>query len=787
MRSILLSLTGLALVLGAAGCSEPGNSDKKSPPQCSDGQDNDGDGTVDFPDDLGCVSDSDDSEDSPQSPQCNDGRDNDGDGLTDYPADPGCFAEQADSEVDDCPSGPNCPQCADDQDNDGNGSIDYPNDPGCESASDNQEFPNNPVACGATMMIETLPATGVVDGVLDATSTSMLVSPCGGGGGSPARAYVLHLTQPKVVEISTDDSTTTADTIIDLRSKNCMEAAAEIACSDDISATNTRSSLLEPLAAGSYYIIVSGIDSATSGPFRLQVKLYNGEGTQCTTVGDCGPGLVCRTPVGMSSNVCSRPVCDDGLDDDNDGKIDFPNDPGCASPDDTDEMDDCPNGPNCPECSDGVDNDNDTKTDYPMDTTCSSAADASETCPSSDGVTALTQPMTTGDTSTATHDVAPSGSSCPGWTTSTPSMATAPDRWYRLDVPGLTSLDVTLTPGSGYDAAIALYNATCGGAALRCGDGFSVDTLHLDTVGAGTYYLLVDGYYSDESGTYTLAVSGKIQNGGSCEGALAQSGALTCNAGHACKGAAGARTCQPALCGDGIDNDNDGKVDFPFDPGCESIADDTEDNPATLPVCGNNADDDGDGQIDFPNDYGCVSAAGTSEVFCMPETDATALITSGVTLGTTIGKTHNQTPVCAGSTGTANDVVYALSLPVPVDTLVIDTDGTMAATDGGVDTVLSVRSPTCATPDLACNDDIATDNRASRVTLTGVAPGNYSIIVDGWASGNSGTPGAFKLNVKGTVGANALCSSPLFSGASPVLFCPAPTTCMGSGANARCQ
>ncbi len=69
-------------------------------PACSDGVDNDGDGLVDYPNDPGCSSASDDDERDP--PQCSDGRDNDGDGLIDYPDDPGCSSAQDDDETDPC-------------------------------------------------------------------------------------------------------------------------------------------------------------------------------------------------------------------------------------------------------------------------------------------------------------------------------------------------------------------------------------------------------------------------------------------------------------------------------------------------------------------------------------------------------------------------------------------------------------------------------------------------------------------------------------------------------------
>ena len=95
---------------------------------------------IDFPDDLGCESSIDDSEDSPALPKCSDHRDNDGDGKVDFPDDPGCLAPLADDETDDCPDGPMCPQCGNGKDDDLNGEIDYPHDIGCSAASDPIEF-----------------------------------------------------------------------------------------------------------------------------------------------------------------------------------------------------------------------------------------------------------------------------------------------------------------------------------------------------------------------------------------------------------------------------------------------------------------------------------------------------------------------------------------------------------------------------------------------------------------------------------------------------------------------
>ncbi|MGR8935992.1 MAG: cellulose binding domain-containing protein [Gammaproteobacteria bacterium] len=67
----------------------------------------------------------------------------------------------------------------------------------------------------------------------------------------------------------------------------------------------------------------------------------------------------------------------------------------------------------------------------------------------------------------------------------------------------------------------------------------------------------------------------------------------------------------PVACNDGIDNDGDGLIDFPADPGCTSASDNTETQP--LPACSDGRDNDQDGLIDFPNDPGCAAADDDNE------------------------------------------------------------------------------------------------------------------------------------------------------------------------------
>jgi hypothetical protein len=750
MRSSHWLVISCCLLLLPVGCAA-NNQNATKHAQCGDGLDNDLDGMIDFPADPGCTSTDDDTEDSPAMPQCKDGRDNDGDGKIDYPTDPGCFAAQQDDETDDCPDGPGCPQCSDGKDNDNNGQIDFPNDIGCTAASDTDEYTENPVACGSNVHIKQLPFDNHVAAMVMPGTSNLLSPTCGGMGIEDV--YELRINAPKVVVAQTDSGLSTADTVLSIRSSMCAADTSELVCNDDVSSTNHGSSVTVALQPGTYYLIVDSKTTTTTGTYDLTVHFYVGEGVACMSADECGPGLVCRIPHNGTEKVCSKHVCEDGLDDDGDGKMDYPRDPGCDSLKDDDELDDCPNGPMCPECGNTRDDDGDGMTDYPGDATCTSASSASEACISREGVSVLSQPMTMGTTVGALDDTRPACGS---------SVSMAPDHTYRLDLPATNQLSLNLT--TTVDTVTALYNSTCGGTAIACSDPVTMSVANL---AAGTYYFVVDGYSTTAVGAYTIVVSGKIANNQSCESQLAQSGALVCNNGYACKGTVGSRTCQPALCSDGIDNDADMKIDFPFDPGCTSPADDTEDDPATLPVCGNNLDDDSDTLVDFPADYGCAGASDTSEAFCPLETDLTsiAVITTHTTTGTTSGKANDLAAICRPSS-VASDVTLALKLPVPVVTLVVDTIGSV------YDTVLTMHDTHCAT-ELGCDDDSG-GSLKSLITLSNLSAGNYSITVDGYTTAN----GAFTLNVLGTVAAQTACASPLF--AAGVLACPAGTTCTGT-------
>src|SRR3990167_6038374 len=99
--------------------------------------------------------------------------------------------------------------------------------------------------------------------------------------------------------------------------------------------------------------------------------------------------------------------CENGMDDDDDGRIDYPADRLCASPDDNDEDTEGLGGPAL-ECQNGFDDDDDVGTDYPGDWQCVSLADPSEGGPEACREARIVITTTSGAT---VHDV--SGIPCP--------------------------------------------------------------------------------------------------------------------------------------------------------------------------------------------------------------------------------------------------------------------------------------------------------------------------------------------------------------------------------------
>ncbi|MBA2725110.1 MAG: hypothetical protein H0U53_03895 [Actinobacteria bacterium] len=85
--------------------------------------------------------------------------------------------------------------------------------------------------------------------------------------------------------------------------------------------------------------------------------------------------LVLPLVLGAPPALAEPPACNDAIDNDGDGAVDYPNDPDCNSPEDDSEI---TTDPPTPECDDGIDNDDDGWRDYPKESGCSSPYDATE-------------------------------------------------------------------------------------------------------------------------------------------------------------------------------------------------------------------------------------------------------------------------------------------------------------------------------------------------------------------------------------------------------------------------
>jgi hypothetical protein len=238
---------------------------------------------------------------------------------------------------------------------------------------------------------------------------------------------------------------------------------------------------------------------------------------------------------GAAQAIPRLPQCANNIDDDRDGTIDFPAEPGCANPTDASETD--PGSP--PQCSDGIDNEpplSDGKIDYPEDPGCKSAADPSEV------------------------DTAPF-----------PACSDGTDN----DVPPDGSIDYPRDPGCISASDPREQNTACSDGLDNDGDG-KID------------------FPSDWGCIVPSNVPDQTDN----------------------------NEADPPQCDDGRDNDGDGKLDTDTnvagqtaDPGCSSPTDndETDPPPPPPPACSDTIDNDLDGRIDYPNDKGCASPLDTDE------------------------------------------------------------------------------------------------------------------------------------------------------------------------------
>jgi len=293
---------------------------------------------------------------------------------------------------------------------------------------------------------------------------------------------------------------------------------------------------------------------------------FSGVETRQAPAWPLGP-IFDRSELSLPSVSC--PQCSDGIDNDGDGKIDFPSDAQCRAA----------SGVESPECSDGIDNDNDGNIDFPADAECWGPLDRIE--------------QDQGD---------PDNPQC--------------DDGVDNDLDGL--IDWPNDPRCFNNPLFSESEGICGNGIDDDGDG-KIDypsdlgcTSRFD--GDENNPQCIDGIDNDGDGKIDFPADP------GCASAQHPTESPACDDGIDNDGdgktdfpddpgcASASATKENPLCDDGIDNDGDGKTDFPDDPACASRASEPE-----IVACDNGVDDDQDGAIDFPADTSCSAGSDTNE------------------------------------------------------------------------------------------------------------------------------------------------------------------------------
>ena len=312
---------------------------------------------------------------------------------------------------------------------------------------------------------------------------------------------------------------------------------------------------------GSAYDFGSGQGNYAFVEFDLPMRCANG-------VDDDGDGNVdYPADPGCSSATDNTETgaCANGLDDDGDGSTDYPADLGCASTDDDSEHDPAL------VCDDGADNDGDALADFPADPGCASPGDLTETAACENGAD---------DDGDGLADY-PADPGCDGASDDSElSAGLACDD--GVDNDGDALVDFPADPGC-TSPADATETAACSDGVDDDGDGLTDFPADPGCADAN----------DDSERSPTLACDDGVDNDGDTLADYPADPDCT----------SPSDATEAAACSDGVDDDGDGLIDFPADPGCADANDDSERSPAL--ACDDGIDNDGDGAIDYPADPGC--------------------------------------------------------------------------------------------------------------------------------------------------------------------------------------
>ena len=559
---------------GCSSVADPRESDPETPPACFNGLDDDDDGVIDFPLEAGCSSAGDEDEADPDlPPACGNGLDDDGDGRVDYPEDPGCAGIGDRDEVD----GELLPACADGVDNDADALVDHPLDPGCEAASDGSEGG----ACGRTYDPVEIAADRTIRGT---TRGEPFISEgsCGGRG-APEAVFLVRIDRPiDALRITTALPQNQLETTIYVR-RGCTSAASEVACSREaLDETAANELLVDKPAPGTYYVFVDGA-TGRAGDFEVRIE---------------------QVPLAQ---------CRNGLDDDADGRVDYPSDPGCADRDGLDETD-----PEVlPSCADDIDNDGDGLVDFPLDTGCRAASDPDEVDLCGQGIAVydypVGEPFILDDTSIG--GTRQFGGSCGG--------ATATEKVFVYSNPYNARLTFSTDHPETAGDTILYVRSACTSAAseIACAppqnqrEPGRKGSVLLERAAPGDYFIFVD-HPLGLGIPFKLSVAVQRLPPGCSDAVDNDNDGFIDGDDPGCalpEDEDERDLADPPACFNGLDDDADGHIDHPLDPGCATKGTADETDPAVLPACANGLDDDEDGALDYPADIGCAARGDLDE------------------------------------------------------------------------------------------------------------------------------------------------------------------------------
>lgn len=346
----------------------------------------------------------------------------------------------------------------------------------------------------------------------------------------------------------------------------------------------------------------------------------------------------------VASFVSLSGACSDGIDDDRDGLVDYPADPGCSDADDPSELDPAV------ACDDGIDNDGDGVADFGP-----SPGIHDPGCASPTGTSELPVDHACADGVDNDGDGLIDFAQDPG-------CSAVDDFSERALPPCSDGMDNDGDGLSDYPDDPECSSPTWGSEAVRseCSDGIDNDGDGFTDWGFAVFNPLVDPQCTSASDGSELAVSAcadGIDNDGDglidwdpldpladpqCDSASDEFEGLVCDDGldsdgdglidhpqdPGCADVAGPASIENPLCQDHIDNDFDGLIDYPLDPGCSSVTSNLE-----QPECSDGIDNDGDGNVDLL-DAECSSPSDDREA---PDPERVLLIGDSITQGAVSG------------------------------------------------------------------------------------------------------------------------------------------------------